>query len=151
MEACAFKVVGPLAAAVGLTLIQFSKVYDTDPRTVSLMNLLVNARNNTDELVPLTAQDNFESIQARIVEISKLLEKLRNYRNKRLVHYDSTDMENLEIPVSEVDMLIEKTKSIFNSFKLLCDGNADNYENIMKEVNLHTDKIIGLMNKEKLG
>jgi hypothetical protein len=133
------------------TLVQLSKVYDTDERTTSLRNLVVEARNNSDELTPFATEDSLEIIQVRIVQISELLDKLKIYRNKRLVHLDSTDMENLEISDGDIEVLTDKTKSIFNSFKLLCDGNSDNFDEIMEDVKTHSDQIIEMLSKAELG
>ena len=124
------------------TLMQLSKAYDTDYRTVSLNNLIVDARNNPTELAPYTTQDGLENIQVRIAKNRSLLQKLRQYRNKRLVHYDSTEMENIDIPADEVNVLIEETKSIFNLLKQGCEGDADDFEDIMADVDLHTSQVI---------
>ena len=134
------------------TLMQLSKAYDTDARTVSLSNLLVNARNNPTELAPYATQVNLKDIQVRIVNNLELLQKLRRYRNKRLVHYDSTEMDNIEIPTDEVNTLVEETKSIFNSFKYACKGECDNFDDIMENVIFHTSQVIDTMIKgEKQG
>ncbi len=129
------------------TLMQLSKAYDTDQRAVSLNNLIANARSNPTELAHYATQDGLENIQVRISRNIKLLQKLRQYRNKRLVHYDSTEMENIEIPATDVNTLIEETKSIFNLLKHACEGDADDFEDIMSDVHLHTSQVIDMMNK----
>ena len=133
------------------TLLQLSKVYDASPNAVSLRSLVINARNEPTNLAPFATEESLENIQRRIADIRELLEKLRRYRNRRLVHFDSAFMENMELPTGEVEMLIEKTKSIFNSFKLLCDGKADNFDEIMKEVKIHTDQVVELLKKDEPG
>ena len=116
---------------------------------MSLRSLVISARNDLPTLTPLATEESLENIQRQIAEIRELLEKLRRYRNRQLVHYDSDFMDNMELPTGEIEMLIEKTKSIFNSFKLLCDGKADNFDEIMKEVIIHTDQVIELLKKEE--
>lgn len=129
------------------TLMQLSKAYDTDYRAVSLNNLIVDARNNPIELAPYSTQNGLENIQVRIAQNITLLQKLRQYRNKRLVHYDSTETQNIEIPADDVNMLIEETKLIFNLLKHACEGDADNFEEIMADVSLHTSQVIDTMIK----
>ena len=50
------------------TLMQLSKAFDVNPRTVSLNNLLVAARNNLTELAPYATQDGLEDIQVMILK-----------------------------------------------------------------------------------
>ena len=128
---------------------QLSKAYDTDFRSISLNNCIVDARNNPAELAPYSTQDGLGNIQVRIAHNSTLLQKLRQYRNKRLVHYDSTEMENIEIPADEVNVLIEETKSIFNLLKHACEGYADDFEDIMADVSFHTSQVIATMIKRE--
>ena len=132
------------------TLMQLSKAFDTDTRTTSLSNLLVNARNNPAELAPYATNESLGDIQVKIGNNLKLLQKLRDFRNKRLVHYDSTEMENIEISSGEVNTLVEETKSIFNSLKYACEGESDNFDDIMKNVGIHTSEVISMMKGEEL-
>jgi len=134
------------------TLMQLSKAFDTDPRTVSLNNLLIKARNNTIELAPYATQDSLEDIQVKILNNVKLLHRLRRFRNQRLVHFDSELMEDIELPPEEINTLIEETKSIFNLLKFSYVGKYDNFSNIMEDVSLHTSQIISIMStSEKHG
>lgn len=134
------------------TLMQLSKAFDRNPKTVSLSNLLITARNNQTELAPCATQDALEDIQVMILKNTELLQKLRRYRNKRLVHLDSEEMENIELPPEEVITLVEETKSIFNSLKYSCEGKYDDFEDIMENVRLHTSQVISIIGKgEKHG
>ena len=134
------------------TLMQLSKAFDNNPRTVSLNNLLVKARNNPTELAPYATQESLEDIQVKILKNAELLQVLRQYRNQRLVHFDSELMEDIELPSEEVNTLIEETKSIFNLLKFSREGKYDNFDDIMENVSLHTSQVISIMTEgEKLG
>ncbi len=126
-------------------LMQLSKAFDKDTRTVSLNNLLVTARNNPTELTPYAMQDSLEDIQVMIFKNIELLHKLKRYRNRRLAHHDSKETENIELPLEEVKTLIEETKSIYNSLKFSCDGKYDNFDDIMEDVSLHTSQVVTIM------
>ena len=77
---------------------------------------------------------------------------MRRYRNQRLVHFDSKLMENIELPSEEVNTLVEETKSIFNLLKFSCEGEYDNFNDIMENISLHTSQVISIMSKsDKLG
>jgi len=127
------------------TLMQLSKAFDTDPRTVSLNNLLIKARNNLAELAPFATQDSLEDIQVKILKNVELLQRLRKYRNQRIAHFDSELMENIELPPEEVNTLVEETKSIFNSLKFSHVGEYDKFDVIMEDVSIHTSEVISIM------
>jgi len=131
------------------TLMQLSKAYDRNPRTVSLINLLVNARNNPIELAPYATQDGLADIQIKIYKNAELLQRLRRYRNQRLVHFDSELMDNIELPSEEVKTLVEETKSIYNSIEFSCEGKYDDFEDIMENVYLHTSQVISIISEGK--
>ena len=125
-------------------LVQLSKAYDSDPRCVSLNNLVVKARNNPS-FAPFGTQDSLEEIQVRILNNREILLKLRQYRNKRLVHYDSTEIESIMIPAYKVTELVEDTKAIFNLLKYTCEGDTDDFDLYMENVGLHTSQVINTM------
>jgi len=130
-------------------LLQLSKAYDNDPRTVSLINLIADARNNPSELAPYATQDSLEVIQGRIAKNHEILAKLRHFRNKRLAHYDATETESIRIYVYQVTSLIEETKEIFNSLEYACQEESDNFDLIMEDVTLHTSQVIDTLKRLK--
>ena len=129
------------------TLMQLSKAFDKHPGTASFDNLLTRARNNIKELTPYATQDSLEDIQVKIHKNFELLKRLREYRNKKLAHLDSEFNGNIALTLKDVSTLIEETKSIFNSLKYSCDGEYDNFIEIMEDVSLHTSQVISIMNK----
>ena len=133
-------------------LMQLSKAFDRNPKTVSLPNILITARNNSIELAPHSTQDGLEDIQVKIYKNAELLGRLRDYRNQRLAHHDAYLMDNIELPPEEVQTLIEETKSIYNSIKYSYEGKYDDFNDIMENVYLHTNQVIGIMReRDKLG
>lgn len=131
------------------TLLQLSKAFDRHSGTVSLNNLLVNARNNPTELTPYATQDSLEDIQVKILNNIELLRRLRRYRNQRLVHFDSELMGNIELPPEEVNALVEETKSIFNLLKFACEGKYDNFDDIMENISPHTSQVINIISRSE--
>ena len=129
------------------TLMQLSKAFDSNPRTVSLNNLLVTARNNPTELTPYSTQDGLADIQLRIYKNTELLQRLRRYRNQRLAHFDSELTDNIELLSEEVKTLIEETKSIYNSINFSCEGKYDDFDDIMENIYLHTSQVISIISE----
>ena len=61
-------------------------------------------------------------------------------------------MDNIELPPEDVKTLTEETKSIYNSLKFSCDGEYDNFDDIMDSVHLHASQVISIMSEgEKHG
>ena len=65
-------------------LMQFAKVFDRDPRTISLRNLLIAARENRKDLVPYAKDQDLIDIEQKINASESLLERLKCYRDQRL-------------------------------------------------------------------
>ena len=129
------------------TLLQLSKVYDTAPRAVSLINLISAARNNPSELAPYATQDDLEVIQGNIAQNQELLLKLRHYRNTRLAHLDSTVSETTKIYIFQVSSLIKETKEVFNSLKHACQDETDDFDLFMEDVIIHTSQVMDNLRK----
>ena len=127
------------------TLMQLSKAYDTHPRSISFISLLGIVRNNIDELAPYATQDELENIQARIYQNRNLIDRLRRYRNQRLVHLDSELTESMEFPAEQVHAMVDETKSILNKLSYSCEGKHEDYDEMMKDVQLHTAEILKII------
>ncbi len=127
------------------TLMQLSKVFDTHSSSVTLTNLVANARSNPKRLAPFASQEQLENIQIRISRNFKLLERLRNFRNKRLAHHDPNQIQDITPPSDEVDRLIQETIDIFNALKFACEGKQDNFDDIMENVSFNTSQVICLL------
>ncbi|MFC2070079.1 hypothetical protein ACFLTB_02755 [Chloroflexota bacterium] len=128
-------------------ILQLSKAYDTDSRTVSLINLIAAARNNPSELAPYATQDSLELIQGRIATNSEVLSKLRSYRNTRLAHYDSTETETVRIYIHQISSLVNETKEIFNLLLYANQEQSDDFDIMMEDVMLHTSDVIKHLKK----
>ncbi len=53
-------------ALLCMTLMQFAKVFDRDPRTVSLRNLLTAAKKDREHLTPYTTEENLLRIGQQV-------------------------------------------------------------------------------------
>ena len=129
------------------TLMQLSKVFDKDPRNVSVGKLLKIALENRKELAPYLTRSSLKAILNKIDNNTELLQRLRRYRNQRLAHFDADLMDNIELPAGDIQTLIEETKSIYNSIKFSYEGKYDDFDDIMENVYLHTSQVISIMSE----
>ena len=124
------------------TLLQFSKVFDTHPKTVSLYNLLAILDNNQEVLAPFAPKESLLVIDAEVLTIGELSRKLTRFRNKRVAHFESDSIENLELPPDELNTLVEGAKSIFNLMKYAHLGEYDDFADIMEKIGPHTTQVL---------
>lgn len=132
-------------ALSGSALIQLSKVYDKDSRTVSIRTILNLLLENNVELSPHSTREDLNAIQVKIDSNSEILERLKLLRDKRLAHHDSGVTDDIELPYNDVTTLIEETKSIYNSIIYSHEGQYDDFDDIMEPVHLHTKQLIDLL------
>lgn len=66
-------------ALLNSALLELSKIYDEDNRTVNIRKLLKNVLNNKSDLAPYAKSDISKTILLTIDNVSELLERLRNY------------------------------------------------------------------------
>lgn len=129
------------------TLMQFSKAYDSDHRNISVRRLLKSALENPEELAPHATRGSLATMLDRIDRNTELLEQLRQYRNRRLAHYDPDFQADIEFPSEDFDTIVEETKSIYNSIRSFYQGQSDDFDEIMRDVSLHTSQIITLISE----
>ena len=104
-------------------LMQFAKVFDEDPETTSLPNLLRAARND-QSLAPNATPQELREIFRLIKGVQAVFKnKLRPLRHKRLAHTDPQP-QDVSFQVSELDSLVDTEKKAFNRL-----SHAHNNEN----------------------
>jgi hypothetical protein len=67
-----------------MTLLQFAKVFDPDPRTVSLRILLTAAEKNRKNLTPYATEENLRQLWKQIDVNEDLLVRLKRMRDQRI-------------------------------------------------------------------
>lgn len=58
-------------------------------------------------------------------------------------------MDNIELPTGDIEILIEEIKSIYNTIKFAYEGKSDDFDDIMKNVSLHTTQVNNILHKRE--
>ncbi|MDD4858920.1 MAG: hypothetical protein PHR56_01755 [Dehalococcoidales bacterium] len=136
-------------ALSGSALIELSKAYDKNSRTVSIITILNILTENYEYLSPYSTREELNTIQVRIDSNSETLKRLKTLRDKRLAHHDSVVTDNIELPYDDINVLIEETKSIYNSIYYSHVEDYDDFDDIMEPVYLHTKQLIDLLRSQE--
>ncbi|MFC2021487.1 hypothetical protein ACFLU1_06915 [Chloroflexota bacterium] len=131
------------------TLLQITKIFDRDRRTVSLWNLLAAAQNNPMELVPYTTLDELENIKTKMNDNKKVLTRLIRFRNKRLAHHDASINGDTKVLYGEVKILIEDIQSIFNVLSLGHERAHTTFGAIIRDSEFHTSEVVRIMKEQR--
>ena len=114
----------PVAIALlDMALIEFAKVFDTDPQTTSLTNLL-RAGKRDSNLVSRSSAEDLRRISKDYKQYKSLVVGLRRKRNQQLAHADTHPDPVDPIMTADFDKLTDWIKSAFNT---LAAGHDDSY------------------------
>lgn len=136
-------------ALLWITLLQFNKVFDRHPRTVSLRNLLAAAKKDREKLTPYATQENLRHIEQKIDASVDLLERLKRLRDQRIAHHDAIPAGDVSLPYGEVRKLVEEIKSMYNSLTRGHDRSTTHYEYLVRDAENHTSDVVSIMREER--
>jgi hypothetical protein len=123
--------------------LQFAKVFDHDPRTISLRNLLSAARSNPTLLVPYAEGDDLQNLESKIDSNEELLGRLKNYRDQRLAHHDRAVTRDTSLPYGQVRQLIDDVKDMYNSLSRGHEQSITPFDFLSHQAQEHTSKAMG--------
>lgn len=135
-------------ALLWMALLQFAKVFDRDPRTVSLINLLNAAQADRECLTPYATLEDLAQIERELQSNEALLKRLKRLRDQRIAHHDAIASGDRSVLYGEVRQLVEGIKSVYNS---LCRGHDRSYtsfERLADDANRHTADVVRIMREE---
>lgn len=130
-------------------LMQFAKVFDRDPRTVSLRNMLTAAKNNQKGLTPYATNEDLLDIEQKIDASETLLERLKGFRDQRLAHHDATVTSKVSLLFGEVQRLIDEVKSMYNSLRRVHDRSTTAFDYLARKAERNTSEVVSIMREEK--
>jgi hypothetical protein len=132
-----------------MTLLQFAKVFDRDPRTISLRNLLTAAENDRENLTPHATEKNLKTLRQQIDTSEDLLERLKNLRDQRIAHHDAIIASDTRLLYGETRKFVEEVKSMYNSLTSYHDRSTTIFEYLAKEAERHTSDVVSIMREER--
>jgi len=131
-----------------MALLQFAKVFDRDPRTVSFYNLLSAAKNNPKLLVPYAKENDLQNLESKITSNDELLSHLKSYRDQRLAHHDKVVSRDTSLPFGKVRQLIDDVEDMYNSLSDWHEGSVTSFDFMSREAQVHASKVIEIVCKE---
>jgi len=132
-----------------MTLLQFAKVFDPDPRTVSLKVLLTAAEKNRENLTPYATEENLQQLGKQIDASEDLLVRLKRVRDKRIAHHDAISAGDTRVLYGEMRKLVEEVKSMYNSLTSYHDRSTTSFEYLVREAERHTSQVVSIMREER--
>jgi hypothetical protein len=136
-------------ALLWMTLMQFSKVFDRDSRTVSLRNLLTTAKKNSENLAPHATEENLQQLKKQVDTSEDLLERLKRLRDQRIAHHDANVTGDTQLLYGEMQKLIKEVKSMYNSLTRYHDRSTTSFEYLAREAEEHTSEVVRIMREER--
>lgn len=136
-------------ASLNAGLMQLAKVFDSDPRTISLRNLLIAAKSNMADYVPHVTENDLMGIEATIDSSANLLERLKTYRDKRLAHHDSIVTDDMHLLYGEVRELVENVQCMYGVLHKGHNNGMISFDRLAKDAQRHTSKVVEIMLEEK--
>lgn len=132
-----------------MALLQLAKVFDHNPRTVSLRNLLSTAKSNPTLFVPHAEGDDLQSLERKIDSNEKVLSHLKSYRDQRLAHYDQVVSRDTSLLFGQVRHLIDDVKDMYNSLSEWHEGSTTSFAFKSREAEEHTSRVKQVMREER--
>jgi len=134
-------------ALLDMTLMEFAKVFDKDPKTASLTSLLEAARDDTT-LIPHASIGDVDKVSAQLGQSERILTGLKRMRDQQLAHIYVKPVAVGPIRNTEFDKLVEDVKSAFNFLSTAHDGRAVSWEYGLQTTDRHTTEILRLLVEE---
>jgi len=136
-------------ALLWMSLLQFAKVFDRDPRTASLRNLLNAAKTNQAQLAPSSTTEELNNIGQEIDNKQEILERLQRVRSQRIAHHDAIKSGDSSVLYGEVRQLVEDIKSMYNKLRCGHDGVTTSFDRLARDAERHTFELIQIMRDER--
>ena len=139
----------PVANALrGMTVIEFSKVFDGDDRTVSLTRLLAAARRDREALVPHVSVEELRTMAKQLAASADLRVKLKRLRDQYVAHLDVSPSGDTTLPVGEIDALLTGIQMMFNTLSVGHDRSSTAYSFQENDSLRSTGYVLGALVKE---
>jgi uncharacterized protein YaaQ len=130
-------------------LMQFAKVFDNNPKAVSLRNLLTAANENRQELTPYATEEDLQEIEQKITYSENLLTKLKHYRDTRLAHHDAIVAGDTTILYGEFSKFVEEVQSMFNSLATGHNQLVTSFDKIARDSDRHGGEVVQIMREDR--
>jgi len=125
----------------------FAKVFDRDPRTMSLRNLLDTTQRQM-ELAPRLTQKDLDDMNAHLSEHETSVEILKYLRDQKLAHLDAMPRPLSPLQKGQVDGLVATVGDVFNRLSAGHDGSFYDWSFQRKDSAELTDRMLTILQEE---
>jgi hypothetical protein len=138
----------PVALAVlDMAFLELNKVFDADPRTASLLNLLRAARQDASLVSGRTSAE-VDAALRQFRQSERTLKVVKRRRNQQLAHVDANPAPVDPLLVKEFDRLLEDVRSAFSWLSTAHYGRPVSWEWLIPEVEADTSGVMGALLEE---
>lgn len=130
-----------------IALVEIAKVFDDDRRTVSLTNLLKEARRDKS-LVPHAGPTDLADIANKLRQARATIRPLKTLRNQRLAHADATPDQLPPLMTQAIDSLVEDIKNAFNRLSSAHGRSVWAWDFALDTSARQTSEVLGVLLKE---
>ena len=123
----------------------FSRIFDTDNRTMSLMNLLRIAKTNQLEFTPNITVQELEDMTSQLLRHNDVLTKIKVLRDQKLAHLDANLQPTSPTTKAEISNLIEIICEIFNKLSIGHDRSQYAWEFQRKDSKTAAGEVIRIL------
>ena len=100
-----------------------AKIFDSDSRTISLINILDEAINNPTVLCPDCSLEEIVKLKGTILKHRDTLNNIKGLRDQYLAHRDKEPRSKPKITIGEIDELSKTVQEVFNGLSSAHDKN----------------------------
>lgn len=128
-----------------MAILQFAKVFDRNPRAVSITNLLNTAKANPGVFAPHAEINDLQKVEDMINNNEKLRNNLKSFRDQRLAHHDKVLSRNQPLLLGQMKKLIDETKEMYNILSLGHERSSAAFDSLYNEVKHSTSSVKQIM------
>ena len=126
----------------------FAKVFDKDTRTISLINLLREAKKDTTNLVPHLSISDLQDMDDHLLQHKPIIDKIKSLRDQQLAHLDANPKPSPSLIKKEVDSLFDTLKEVFNKLSSGHNESVYDWSFQMRHSATETSEVISILQEE---
>lgn len=135
----------------GITILEFAKVFDEDPRTMSLINLLRHVSQEPLTYLPKAKEGDLTELQTAIAglqEYSAAIAALKSLRDQRVAHNDANPDDGPPFLESEFGPLIKAIQRVYNAMSIAHDQSTYSWKRQLLQSSEDTAYILKVLQKD---
>ena len=137
------------SALLSMMVLECVKLFDRYSKTISLTNLLSEAKDAPSELVPHAEHGALERLSEQISGLEQTLETLKRIRNQEIGHLDANPKGGEGPTLGEMENFLNVIQSVFNGLALANDRQTYHWGNLEQSAKTDTSDVLRVL-KERI-